>query len=125
MLSTAGTRDKLVTIQGRPAADTVDGSGVPIDPFSDLPPKVWMSKEDVTAQQRYAETSAANQLGARLYTQWQMPYRSDMDPDVTDVQKLRRLVYRSHTYDIIHAAVLQRPDGRGIQLFTLASSRTA
>jgi hypothetical protein len=117
-----GRRDKLVTIQHRPSADTVDEGGYPIDDgvFTLLDDE-WMSKRDI-AEMGTAERFAAAQVSASFDTEWEMPYRSTMDPDVIDVPKLRRLVYRGRTYDIVHATRTEASEGDVIKLRTLAAS---
>jgi hypothetical protein len=42
-----------------------------------------------------------------------------MDPEVVDVTKLRRLLYRGWTYDIVAAEILQREEGEAIVMTTL------
>lgn len=117
----AGRRDKLVTIQGRPSADDVDAGGLPAADFTDRQPAVWMSKQDPRGTESFTE----NQVMARVDTEWHMPYRPDMDPELLDVPKLRRLVYQGRVYDIAHASLEQRSDGRGIVLFTVTTSKHA
>jgi hypothetical protein len=121
-LSPSGKRDKLVTIQSRPTADTVDGSGAPAEIFTDMPPCVWMSKKALAEGERFAENFASNQLAARVFTTWDMPYQSNMDPERVDVPKLRRLVHQGRVYDITSADLMARPDGHGIRLVTIAKS---
>jgi hypothetical protein len=75
-----------------------------------------MNRLDVRADERFA----ANQPGAFLETTWQMPYRSDMDPDLVDVPTARRLVYLQRVYDIKAASSVGR---EGIELLTLAGSK--
>lgn len=118
MLDAAGRRDKLVTIQA--ATDTVDAGGFPVQIFADLPDKSWMSKKDLSDGERFAERFDANQVSARMYTEWQLMYRADMDPDAVNVQKLRRLSYRGRTYDIVHGSLMEAHEGRGIKLITIA-----
>jgi hypothetical protein len=114
-IAPAGTRDVLVTIQG--LTETTGDTGYPIETFTDRPPKVWMSKTMDTA----AERLAGAQIAARFFTEWTMPYRSDMDPDRVDVPKLRRLKLHERTHDIIAAELIGQH--RQIRLVTLASTR--
>ncbi len=114
--ASAGCRDRLVTIQQRSAADAVATSGFPVDSWTTLA-TVFMEKMDVSG----SEAFRAEQLAARYDTRWKMPYRADMDPDLVDVPKLRRLVFQTRTFDIVSASHLGRK--RGIELSTLASTR--
>lgn len=105
----AGARDRWVTIQTRPS-DSVSDSGFPIDaPWADLA-TVAMAREDVEATER--ERGAEEQ--ASSYTQWAMPYMVEMDPELIDVPKLRRLVYAGRQFDIIGAAAIGRAVGIAI-----------
>jgi hypothetical protein len=113
MLPSIGQMDVLVTVQAR----SVSKPGFPVETFVDLPPQSWMSKAADTATERSAERFAAGQLSARAYTEWHMPYRADMDPDLVDVPVQRRLVYRGRVHDILSAELMER---RQIRLLTLA-----
>lgn len=115
----AGKRDKRVTIQQRPEADTVDAANAPVDgPWTTLA-RVYMSKEDTALGH---EEFRAGQVSARFDTEWEMPYIASMDPDRVDVPKLRRLSYLDRIYDITEAVLGQRAGGRVITLRTLAAS---
>lgn len=116
-----GRRDKLVTIQQRPGADAVDDGGFPIDGVFTALDDEWMSKRDI-AEMGTSERLAAAQVSASFDSEWEMPFRSTMDPEVVDVPKLRRLLYRGRTYDIVHAVVTEFEDGKVIKLRTLAAS---
>lgn len=113
-----GARDRLVTIQSRPSADsevaeTVSISGMPVDDWATLA-NVWMERVNLGGRERFA----ASQMSAPYDTRWRMNYRADMDPELIDVPKLRRLVYQGRTYDITAAEQMGRRDG--IELSTLA-----
>lgn len=113
----AGARDRWVTIQTRPE-ESLSGSGFPIDaPWADLA-TVAMAREDVEAAER--ERGAQEQAVA--YTQWTMPYMTEMDPEVVDVQKLRRLLYAARQYDILGATAIGH--ARGIVLLTESYGKT-
>lgn len=92
----AGSLVYLVTIQK--LADGVDTSGAPTEIPSTLG-TAWMARETVSGMERFA----TNQLSASAVVRWTMRYRSDMDPDIVNVAKTRRLVYQSRTYDITEA----------------------
>lgn len=112
-----------MTIQHRPTADAVDTSGTPVENFTDMLPKVWMAKKVVSEGERFAERFAANQLSARVWTEWNMPYQANMDPDAIDVPKLRRLVYQGRVYDIASAHLDPTYEGKAIRMLTIASSK--
>lgn len=114
----AGQRDKAVTIQQRPSTDTAETSGYPNeDNWTTLVATAWMSRTDLQADERFG----TNQLSAALDTQWHMAYRADMDPELIDVPKLRRLLFRGRAFDILSATLLG--SSMGIELITLASTR--
>lgn len=114
----AGQRDKPVTIQQRPATDTADSSGFPDeDNWTTLVSAEWMSRTDMRADERFG----GNQLSATVETQWHMGYRADMDPELVDVPKLRRLRFQGRAFDILSATLLSRSEG--IELITLVSTR--
>jgi head-tail adaptor len=115
----AGARDRLVTIQA--LTDTIDDAGVPLETWADLSPAEWMWKQDALSRERAAERFDAAQWAAHTYTEWELGYRADMDPEVIDLPKRRRLRFRDRTYDIVQAAVLPHDDGHGIKLITLAA----
>lgn len=107
----AGERDRLVTIQA-----VTQGTGTsrfPTETPSDLF-TAWASMTPLTGRERF--TGA--QISAPFDTQWQLPYREDVDPDLVNVAKSRRLVYRQRVYDIVAAMVVGRRDA--IELVTLS-----
>lgn len=109
-----GERDKHVTIQQ--LAESAGTSGFPVDTWTTLA-IVWMRKLDASGSERFR----ASQLSAAVDTQWEMGYRADMDPDLLDVPKLRRLVYQNRIYDITFASQIGRKEG--VELLTLAAAR--
>jgi head-tail adaptor len=115
----AGARDRLVTIQA--LTDTVDAEGVPVEGWADLTPPEWMWKQDAVARERAAERFDAMQWAAHSYTEWECGFRADLDPEVIDLPKRRRLVFRDRIYNILQAAVLPHEDGHGIKLITLVA----
>jgi len=114
----AGNRDKFVTIQQAPTTQATGSSGFPIEAWTTLR-RVWMSRADTQANERFS----ANQPTAASEASWHMPYTADMDPEVVDVPKLRRLLYRGRTYEIISGTLIGREEG--IELLTMASSKVA
>lgn len=111
----AGQRDRRVTIEQLTTESS--GGGFPTEGWTTLREE-WMSIRELDADERFA----SNQVSAFADTQWQMAYRADMDPDLLDVTKKRRLVYQGRTYDIVAPSVIGRQ--RGIELVTLAGART-
>jgi hypothetical protein len=113
----SGNRDTPVEIQQRPATDAVDGSGFPSEDantWTTLQEVEWMHKASVGGQERFASL----QTSAPVDTRWVMTYRADMDPDLLDIAKVRRLVYLGRRYDIVTGVVIGRH--HGIALTTLS-----
>ncbi len=110
-LAAAGQRDRHVLIEQRPEA--IAGGGYPVETWTALE-TVWMSRKDVTADERFA----AGQSTAFASTIWVMPYRADMDPERVNLPKLRRLNYLGRIYDIITATVIGNQ--QSIELMTLS-----
>lgn len=111
----SGERDKLVTIQQR-GADAADDVGEPVETWTTLN-NAYMKRIDVWGREEFQ----ASQLSAPYDTRWQMAYQANMDPDLLDVTKLRRLKYQGRFYDIVAAALVSRQSW--IELSTLASGR--
>lgn len=107
-----GERDRKVVIQQ--ATDGADAAGFP-KPSWDTLATVYMRKLDLQAKERVS----ADQVAARGDTQWEMGYRPDMDPELVDVPKARRLSYQGRFYDITSASQIGRRDG--IELVTIVS----
>ena len=107
----AGERDRYVTIQQ--LTEGTAASGLPTESWSTLT-SAWMSKDDVSGRERFQ----MNQLSAPFDSRWQMHYRPDMDPELVDVPKKRRLVYQNRTHDIVAASQINRREG--VELLTLA-----
>lgn len=111
----AGLRDRRVTIEQLTTESA--GGGFPTEGWTTLADE-WMNKRDLAADERFV----ANQVSAFADTEWHLAYRADMDPDLIDVQKLRRLVYQGRTFDVVSGSNIGRE--RGIELLTLAGART-
>jgi SPP1 family predicted phage head-tail adaptor len=107
----SGQRTRAVTIQQ--LTESTGESGFPIETWTTLAVE-YMARLDLRANEQFA----VNQTSAFAETQWHMPYREDMDPDLVDVAKTRRLVYEGRTYDILTASALDWR--KGIELTTLA-----
>lgn len=110
----AGERDRVVTIQQLSEANA--DSGFPNENWSTLVAHAWMRKLDNSGSERFK----ADQVMATYETQWEMGYRSDMDPELVDVAKKRRLVYQSRVHLIVEASVIGKREG--IELLTIAGS---
>lgn len=103
-----GDLDTPVTIQA--LTESVGASRFPVESWTTLSANVFMYRED----QRGAERFASGQLSAPVTTRWEMRYRADMDPQMVDVAKKRRLLYLNRIYDITNAEVIGRMDGVGL-----------
>jgi head-tail adaptor len=111
----AGRRDRIVTIEERPIADTLDTEGAPIDgPWTTLVENMPAGKSESSGRERFV----ANQVSAPYDTTWEINYRSDMDPELLDVTKLRRLVVKGRVHDIVYVSEIGRR--RGLEIYTLA-----
>lgn len=108
-----GERDRAVTIQQ--LTETIV-SGVPKESWSTLAGAVWMRRLGVRASERFV----AEQNTGSADVQWEMGYRADMDPELVDVMKTRRLLYQGRVYDITGADIIGRREG--IELMTLSGS---
>lgn len=108
--------DKRVTIQQ--STEVIDSAGVPSETWTDLT-CVPMGRRSASGFERWQ----ANQETSQFDTAWMMQYRSDMDPDLVNVPKSRRLVYQGRTMDIVTAEHVGRKDG--IALMTRASTEVA
>lgn len=107
----AGARDKRVTIQQ--LAETVGTSGFPIETWTELV-ELDASRIDSRGDERFS----ADQTVATFEDRWGIEYRPDLDPDLLDVPKKRRVVYLGRAYDILSAVVVGNKDG--IELETRA-----
>lgn len=113
-----GERDYIITIEQ--VTDSVDGSsGEPLETWTTLEANMPAGKYDLQGYdlQGY-ERQQVNQLSARYDTRWEINYRLDMDPDLVDVPKTRRIVCRGRTHDIVAASMIGRREG--IELQTIA-----
>src|SRR4051812_16186218 len=95
-----GERDRAVTLQT--LTESVGTTGFPVETWATLATPVWMRKLDASQRERFM----AAQISAPIDTQWEMGYREDMDPELVDVTKSRRLLYQSRVYDIVSAQLL-------------------
>jgi head-tail adaptor len=109
-----GEKDRRITIEQRPATTTVDSSGAPLDgPWTTLVSGVAACRGDVTGWERVQ----MQQTSARYDVRYEIGYRADMDPDLLDVPKLRRVKEFDRVHDIVSASVIGARDG--IELMTI------
>lgn len=107
----AGARDKRITIQQ--LTESTADSGFPVEAWTPLV-DMDASKVEVTGWERFT----SNQMSAPYEARWGIDYRPDMDPDLLDVPKTRRVVYQGRAHDIVAAENVGREVG--IELMTLA-----
>ena len=113
----AGKRDLLVTIQQRSTTNIADeDSSEPVEVWTTLVGAMPVGRTTVSGWERFR----MDQVSARGDERWEMNYRPDMDPDLIDVPKTRRLVFGERVLDIVHASHIGRR--AGIELLTVASS---
>lgn len=107
--ASAGTRDRLVTMQKLGDAQAAM-SGLPkqvvVSTFT-----MWAARTDLDNSGWSRERSLGNQLSARMETEWSMAYRADLDPELVDVAKAFRLVYEGREHDIVIATQIGRRQG--------------
>lgn len=109
--------DRLVTIQQ--ATETRDSTTkAPKTTWSTLG-TAFMSSRPVRGRERFA----AEQLSSYGDTVWRTHYREDMDPEIVDVPKTRRLQRSGRTYDIVSAVHIGMR--HEIELVTIASTRVS
>lgn len=108
----SGERDRYVTVQQ--LTESAGSSHFPVETWTELC-RMFMSKIDVGGRERLA----ADQLSAPYTTRWEANYRPDIDPDLVDVVKQRRLVYQGRVYDITSASMIGRNEG--VEFLTLAN----
>lgn len=110
-----GARDRIVRIEQRPVTDAVDDEGAPTDgPWTTLVEYMPAAKTDLIGNERVR----ADQVTARSDQRWDINYRPDMDPDLVDVPKLRRLVVNERVLEIVSVTEIGRR--AGISLYTIA-----
>lgn len=106
-----GERDRLVTIQQ--ATQTADASSFPTVSWSTLT-TCYMAMAPLSGRERVEQ----GQISAAADTRFEMGYRSDMDPELVDVPKTRRLAWQGRTYDIVVANLI--PRRMGVELIALS-----
>lgn len=107
-----GERDRAVAIYQ--LVESRASSGMPKESWTVLVSRVWMRILDEKGTERFT----GEQLAPKLETQFEMGYRSDMDPETVNVPKRRRLSYQGRIYDITSASMIGRREG--IEMLTIA-----
>jgi hypothetical protein len=116
----SGKRDRTVKLEQFTAADAADpNSGEPVETWTTLVPRMPVGRIGVSGWERFKE----NQVTARFDDAWEMNYRADMDPDLVDLPKRRKMVYEGRELDIVYGQVIGRR--AGIVVLTLASTSRA
>jgi head-tail adaptor len=112
-----GLRDRAITIQQRSATDAVDASSYePVETWTTLVANCPAAKTEVTGWERFR----AEQTSARYDQRWEINYRADMDPELVDVPKVRRLLVGTRVLEIVAAQEIGRREG--IALLTVAAT---
>lgn len=118
----SGERDRRVTIQQ--LTESRGSSKFPVETWSMLC-TMYAGKFDVSTTERFK----LDQMAARADVRWEVNYRADLDPDLIDVPKTRRLIYQPHgsskvtVHDIVGASMIGRKEG--IELMTIATTKVA
>lgn len=109
----SGQRDKLVQIESGTAQTSATGFPL-VSGWASLGRPVYMSRRDISADERFvaSQDTAWGRVG------WQMPYQANMDPELVDVTRLRRLNFKGRIFNIEAAFLMERRIG--IELITLA-----
>lgn len=115
-----GFREWPVTIQYRRDGETL--SEYPVDDWGVARSlTIKMARED----RRGSERLIGAQVQAQFDTTWMMGYRSDMDPDLVDVPKDRRLVFNHRVLNIVAAQMVGRREGIALMTVANPSGETA
>lgn len=108
----SGERNLLVTIQQLTEAE--DTEGMPIDGDWTLLYTAQASRMPLGGR----EQLAAAHVQSPFDTQWQTAYRPEIDPDLVNVPKSRRLVYAGRIHDIVDAKMVGQK--RAVELMTVS-----
>jgi hypothetical protein len=102
-----GARDLLVGVEGM--VESVAPTGFVVETFAPLGPPVWVEVLPIE-RPGGGEPFVGDHVVNRTLRVWTVPYRTDLDPDLVDVLKLRRLTYAGGVYDIVEASLVGRRD---------------
>lgn len=109
--ASAGARDRQVTIQQ--LSESKGASNAPVETWTDLR-QAWANKADIAGRERFV----ADQQSAPYDTVWTLPWMADLNPELVDVRKDRRLVVNGRVHDIVEAREIGRREA--IEVRTLA-----
>lgn len=110
-----GLRDRRILVQQ--LTETAEAtSGAPQETWTPLC-QMWARRTDAGDTERFT----AQQIVAQVQTVWEVNYRADLDPELVDVAKRRRIIANGQIHDIVQAAQAERRDV--LLLATIASSR--
>ena len=96
-------RDRALTIQS--LTPTTGSTGFPVDVWTNLTTAqkpYYAKKQDTQGNEKFEE----GHLSSPLRTTWVGSYRPDMDPDLVDVPRLRRFLYKNRKFDIVSATMV-------------------
>lgn len=105
-----GERTRVVQIEQ--LTDTKGTSGYPVERWDPLTTLYAGRFED-----RGTERFRTDQTSSTTLTRWEVGYRSDLDPELVDVPKTRRLVHQGRVFDIVAASVIGQREG--VELITM------
>lgn len=105
-----GERTRVVRIDA--LSESQGASGFPIESWTLLTTLYAGRFED-----RGTERFRTDQTSATTLTRWEVGYRSDLDPELVDVPKTRRLVHQGRVFDIVAASVIGQREG--VELITM------
>lgn len=106
-----GQRDRLIELQQ--LLQSTAASRLPVEAWTTLD-AVFAKRTDLTGREQFQFA----QVSASADTRWEIGYRGDMDPELVNVPKLRRVSYQGRAYDIVSASMIGRR--AGIELITLS-----
>lgn len=111
--------DRYVTVQYR--TDGESATNFPVDDWDETRTRNIAMQRQERSQFDFSGSESRNalQVHASVETRWLMRYRTDMDPDLVDVARNRRLVYQGRVLDILSAEHIGRKDK--IELVTVAN----
>lgn len=120
--ASSGQRDRYIAIQR--VSETKGDASEPIESWTVLDPiYAWAKMESVDAPERFTEGMVMNQMSARSWTKFTVPYQPEIDPLTVDVPKSCRVLYENRTYDIAAAnETFDEGRRRHIALLTLSKA---
>lgn len=114
----SGRRDQTITIEQRSDTDSAEStSGEPVETWTTLVSNMPASRLDTSGDERFV----ADQTAAKFDIEWEINWRADMDPELYDIPKVRRVVLADRVHDIVSCVEVGRR--AGLILRTCASSK--